>query len=350
MTAKKFSDALGNISANYINEAINYSAAKNKKTWVKWGMSVAACLCLITLLAVNVLDRFEIFEESCSANIGTAVDGVYYFEITHDGIYSYDESGGVKKLLSTFWYDRWDVNEYGVYYNRGTKLYVLPHGSSSSVKLYSSAKGSRTDFSIQPDGNISVSTLGKADGKIQIIKSFCIDGITGDMINREATDTVYEIGNRVITHVEREDGCDLLENEISILPEGITVGYGAEIFDDGGIFYVHTADANSWTLFIASANGNDNILTINGDPPFALTDRYVIYVNDNALWCTDIESEGSWELQTDSDEFEVYEFVLADDKLYTCVPWSERQSYWKIIIDTVGKPISLSLINEDITE
>ncbi len=48
MTAKRFSNALGNISDGYVDEAIIYTAKKKKSTWVKW-VSVAACLALIVM-------------------------------------------------------------------------------------------------------------------------------------------------------------------------------------------------------------------------------------------------------------------------------------------------------------
>ena len=81
----------------------------------------------------------DYFEESCSSYIGSVTDGVYYYEVQRDGIYSYSKSNGTTKLLSSYWFDNWSVNEYGIYYNRGTTLYVLPHGSEKSEKLYSSA-------------------------------------------------------------------------------------------------------------------------------------------------------------------------------------------------------------------
>ncbi len=48
MTAKKFSNALGNIGENYIDEAVNYAAKKKSNAWVKW-VSIAASLSLIVI-------------------------------------------------------------------------------------------------------------------------------------------------------------------------------------------------------------------------------------------------------------------------------------------------------------
>ena len=46
MTTKKFSNALGNIGENYIDEAITYTAKKKANPWLKWE-AFATCLCLV---------------------------------------------------------------------------------------------------------------------------------------------------------------------------------------------------------------------------------------------------------------------------------------------------------------
>lgn len=46
MKANLFSRALGNISENYVDEAIDYAPKKKKNAWIKWA-SVAACVSLI---------------------------------------------------------------------------------------------------------------------------------------------------------------------------------------------------------------------------------------------------------------------------------------------------------------
>lgn len=55
MTAKKFSEALGNISESYIDDALHYKAKKNPAVFIKWGM-IAACLCLL----IGLVFRFRI--------------------------------------------------------------------------------------------------------------------------------------------------------------------------------------------------------------------------------------------------------------------------------------------------
>ncbi len=46
MNAKKFSEALGNVRDDYVNEAATYQHSSKSLSWVKWG-AAAACLCLV---------------------------------------------------------------------------------------------------------------------------------------------------------------------------------------------------------------------------------------------------------------------------------------------------------------
>ena len=80
MTTKKFSNALGNIGENYIDEAASYTAKKKSNAWVKW-ISIAACLSLIVIGGVfgNVFrtpDTPDVPEDNIINNI------MSYFTIT----------------------------------------------------------------------------------------------------------------------------------------------------------------------------------------------------------------------------------------------------------------------------
>lgn len=56
MTRKTVSDAITNISAEYIEKAADYTAAKKARrpAWIKW-VAVAACLCLVANIAIPTL-------------------------------------------------------------------------------------------------------------------------------------------------------------------------------------------------------------------------------------------------------------------------------------------------------
>ena len=51
MNSKKFSDAMSELDAKYVDEALNYKKKARKPAWAKWG-AVAACLLLVACAAV----------------------------------------------------------------------------------------------------------------------------------------------------------------------------------------------------------------------------------------------------------------------------------------------------------
>lgn len=351
MKKKNISDALNNIDFDMVEDVYESTKVKkkNKKSiWLKWG-TVAACLCLCLMaITLNTLNRMDYFEESCSSYIGKVVDGTYYYEVQREGIYSYDEANGTTKILSSYWFDRWSVNEYGIYYNRGTTLYVLPHGNEKSEKLYSSANGSRIDFAIQPNGTIKASVVGKVDGKFETLQKFYLDGVTGERVEGNLDETIYKIGEREVVHLRKGSGSDVLESGMSILPEGMIVGNGAEAFNDGVMFFINSDGSDVWTYYVVLADGSNHTIEIAGDPPFSIYKTYVIYLKDNEFWCLDARTNESWELRMDTEEHRVYEFVLDGTTIYSCAPWSENQTCWQLNTDANGKPTSVSLTDDNI--
>ena len=111
---------------------------KRPHRWRRW-LVTAACLCLV-VLGIWTAWRFEYLDflrTGCAASIGTVVDGDYYYHVRHRGLYRYDpETGERQQILSTFWYNSYQVNEYGVYYTDGKSLYVLGHAAKKRTLLY----------------------------------------------------------------------------------------------------------------------------------------------------------------------------------------------------------------------
>ncbi len=56
MNAKKFSEALGNVCDDYVNEAATYRRAGKSRIMVKWG-AMAACLCLAVAGSAVLINR-----------------------------------------------------------------------------------------------------------------------------------------------------------------------------------------------------------------------------------------------------------------------------------------------------
>lgn len=60
MTKKTISDAITNISTEYIEKAADYTATKktHKPIWAKW-VSMAACLCAIVMIAIPIVQHYN---------------------------------------------------------------------------------------------------------------------------------------------------------------------------------------------------------------------------------------------------------------------------------------------------
>lgn len=58
MNTKKFSNALGNISESYVDEAVTYTAKKKSTPWVKW-VAVAVCLCIAVMGVFPLFGNYE---------------------------------------------------------------------------------------------------------------------------------------------------------------------------------------------------------------------------------------------------------------------------------------------------
>ncbi len=72
MTKKTISDAVTNISAEYIEKAADYSAKKktDRPIWFKWA-AMAACFTLIVVMGISFLTNKPTDFNSLMANYGT---------------------------------------------------------------------------------------------------------------------------------------------------------------------------------------------------------------------------------------------------------------------------------------
>lgn len=60
MTRKTISDAITNISSEYIEKAADYTATKkpHKPIWAKWA-AMAACLCAVAMIAIPIIQHYN---------------------------------------------------------------------------------------------------------------------------------------------------------------------------------------------------------------------------------------------------------------------------------------------------
>ena len=166
---------------DHVDPALVESAGRMPRLWprrLRRLAAAAACFALILGLGVQTLLRFDYFRSGCSAWPGSVVDGTYYFRVAHSGLWRWSEETGTEKILSTYWYDGAIVNDYGVYFNRGRTLYVLPHATGKTEKLYtaSRAKCTHIGFSLLADGQVDLMVY---DKDRQMGSEYLLDGATG---------------------------------------------------------------------------------------------------------------------------------------------------------------------------
>ncbi|MGN0403253.1 MAG: hypothetical protein ACI4HQ_13490 [Acetatifactor sp.] len=375
MKANELLDMIGDVDDSIIKDA-----KKRKRTiprrWTKWA-AVVACLCLVAVGSVNILLRFDYFKAGCGATAGTIVNGDYYYNVQHSGVWRYS-NGNTEKVLSAYWKESWLVNEAGLYYIYGKNLYKMDLETLDRKKIYSATDGTHMLLDPATDGNVIVTVY---DKKEKYAYQDLVSGETGEVIEQLTeqvpyscieqlyTDLNYRVGERRIALVPIDDGASELkymptENGDSLLPEGNwTWGYGSyigkgvlsfRVYDDKGAMY-----PEQLLLF---ADGNTRIIP--SDHNYSSTNfsgvigHILLYVdnensenygsNGNGIWCYDSDTDERWQLKIDA-ECEFYAFTNDENTLYSCVPWSHEQTAWEIIYQG-DKPVSLHLIEKDITE
>ena len=101
MTGQQLFERLGYIQPAYVAEAEAFQVKPRRCLRLA---AAAACLCLLTAFAVNTLGRFGYdFRAGCGAWPGTIVEGVYYYNVPHSGVWRYVPGEEPEKLLSTYW-------------------------------------------------------------------------------------------------------------------------------------------------------------------------------------------------------------------------------------------------------
>ena len=115
-----------------------------KRSW-RTALIKAACIALVLFSGIYVAGRFDYsLGAGCASSPGTIADGRYYYHVRHSGVWCYDPAMGTsERVLSTFWYDGYAVNGYGIYYLRGETLYVQVGGGALAKTLLDRRKSRR---------------------------------------------------------------------------------------------------------------------------------------------------------------------------------------------------------------
>lgn len=350
------------------------AAGKREKRlkWIKW-LAAAACFCLIVTAAVRTLIRFDYFGAHCGAMPGVLVDGNYYYNVLHSGVWRYAD-GQTEKVLSAYWEEDWDVNETGLYYHNWKSVYRVDPETLKKKKLYTVKDGTHLYFDLAGGSDVIVTVCDKhEDWMYQIL----IDGITGEEkeVLMEKTpfadsyprysDLHYLVGDRRIEAVLSEDAPEdwyytLFENGIPLLPEGTYVdGCCVEVRRGSVISFplYRDEDTEAEEQVLIFADGTTKIVRFD-DYFTGAIGHFLLYTdienqaNDGAngfeYWCMDPDTGETWQLRLDA-ETDLFEFANDDRMLYSCVPWDDGQSAWEIVYEN-GKPAALHLLDPDITE
>lgn len=356
-------DIIGEAADEHILDA--KTPQKKTNRWVRW-VATAACLCLIGCVAWDTMDRldYNFFAAGCGAWPGQIVNGDYYYYVQHKGVMKYTPEGESDHLLHTYWFEEWDVNEYGIYYWYDMSVYVRDHKTGARTKLYTASRSDCTHirFVLTGDGNVIVTHYNKDD---EFAYELLLDGVTGELLETvmepisydEAkytyySDTHFIIGDRhiVLEPVDEQKNLFMVtENGQSILPDGILVGKWPDHFGGTLWFSVREQDAEIDRYAVVHPNGRTEIVTLPSDYYYGGTTEYLFAPENNSrVRCVEVATGDFWVLEADA-EGDFHDLATDGVYLYTTAPWDHVQTCWKIIVDDTGKPMGLTLIEQDIT-
>ena len=373
---------------DHVDPALVGAADRKPRLWPKRlrrFAAAAACFALVLGLGFHTLLRFDYFRSGCSAWPGSIVDGTYYFRVAHSGLWRWSEDGGTEKILSTYWYDGALVNGYGVYFNRGRALYVLPHATGKTEKLYTAprAKCTHIGFSLLTDGRVDLMVY---DKDRQVGSEYLLDGVTGtvretiqeevpyrDFLGNSYTRSVFQLGEHVFLLEDQADDRAYrltVDGETVPLPDILWLDlYGGALGETGdyALLYARTANAAEGEddrQILLCSDGTVHVLPygehfLTGARGYLYSVDYTLVPADtedpwdepdrvpSGIRCYEIATGESWLLTADA-ELELYEFVTDGDLFFTCVPWGEEQVAWRLQYDDAGRPVSLTQLSPNV--
>lgn len=360
-------DIIGDAADEHIRDA---KAAKRKTNrWVRW-VAAAACFCLVVVGAWNTLDRldYSFFEAGCGAWPGEIVNGDYYYYVQHKGVMRYTPEGESEHLLHTYWFEEWDVNEYGIYYWWDMSVYVRDHETGTRTKLYTASRQDCTHirFVLTGDGNVIVTHYNKDK---ESAYELLLDGCTGEVLETVMEPISYDeakyvyyshthhiVGDRYIVLEpvdEQKNQFIVTENGENILPDGVLVEKWPEHF--GGALWLAVRSDGSYDpgeiarYAVIYPDGRTEIVTLPNHSYYGGTTEYLFTPENNSeVLCVEVATGESWLLKADT-EADFHDLATDGVYLYTTAPWDHVQTCWKLVYDNSGKPTGLTLISEDIT-
>lgn len=363
MKVENILDAIGAINDEAVQDARAYRRTRYSKA-IKW-VALAACFCLVMAGMLDTLNRFDYSFDggNCAATPGTIVEGVYYYYVPHSGVWSYEPNGVSQKDLSTYWFEEWAVNDYGIYYQQGRSVYVRDHETGERRKLYSASQPGCTHirFELSRDGNIIFVGMNKDD---RTCYELLLDGTTGELIETLMEPTSYDvlsyseshkkIGNREIElSAASEDAvlCELTENGVNLLANGMLVYKYEEHWGNALWFKVWQENRvdDETKYVILHPDGETEIVTLPTQYYYGGTAEYLFTTIENCeVLCVEVATGESWILEMDTPG-DFHDLATDGNYLYTMAPWAEGQTCWKLEYNDEGHPMRIILVDKNIS-
>ena len=350
---------------------------------------------------IYVAGRFDYsLGAGCASSPGTIADGRYYYHVRHSGVWCYDPAMGTsERVLSTFWYDGYAVNGYGIYYLRGETLYVQVHETGERIKLYTAPQDcTRLFFSLLGDGRIDVqlrfnsytihqdkvptdtepNVPSRSYNDTIVWSEYLLDGRTGELLevrqeyassgagfeqfyeNTHLTFGGYEF--TLVPSGQRADGVALyrlLRDSEDVTPEGTLFDQGFFVLRGGQYALVECVRGGKLTHNMLCLGADGSVTTLrcpNTRSYVAAADGFVFY--DQYEWqlaeqryigvgCHDIATGEEWLLTVDRTDLtrELYDYTTDGVYLYACAPWSSAHTVWRLISDEDGRPATLEYVD-----
>jgi len=342
--------ALGTVDSRFPEEAM---AKPPRRRWVRV-LTAAACLCLVCGAGVGLMLRLGYFAAGCSAWAGTFAEGAYYHTVQHKGLYRWDGTGN-EKVLGAFWYEDWQVNDYGIYYKTRRSLYVQPH-EGKKMKLFTAnrTEASHIGFTLYGD-DVVVTVYNKYKERFSEV---LIDGCIGEVLETVTPPADYDVlyDGQAFSHTHLLVG----EREI-VLQDGILTENGLPLLTEPVSRYASRSNGQVWftveetwpessTWYILRPDGQDRLVTLPAYTCSALARDFAFWVDhdEGTVCCGDTRTGENWTLSVDT-ESEFYELSTDGIHLFSCVPWDDYQRLWQVEYEA-GRPVGLTLLDNDICE
>ena len=290
--------ALNDIDEVMIAQAAeNMNSARTGWAWRKMGMAAACFLLFFSGLTLQLIRyNYLPIRMGGGGDLGTIVNGEYYYTDIHKGIIRYIPGEKKERILKITNYSTESVTEKGIYFtkNRDRRLYFLDFESGKRKEVYSIK---------EKCSNLNV--VGIYEDTICL--SYFVEEKKGEY------EEVYEIVD--LENFEKRE----------------SLSFAPERYDS----YAETGKT-----------GNRNILL--------QTEGYTIYAIENPveeyyyqIYCRNESDRSEWLL---AEQISYYTAACEREWLYTCVPWGGGETdCYQIRYDEQGFPESISLYEEDIT-